>query len=286
MATELVQSLGSAYWAAIAQIVPVLAIPLVIEARLVAHRLSESEESFNRRARRAGWGLVFTVLGISMLGLEILALSAIPLGTVNAFDYWFSIVVVVAALSTVFAIPLAGIANSLLTDIAWILRARLPWGYLKRTRRELRVILDRLETQVRGSRSQRLQLKTGLADAWLMRSQARAVISRATPAAISEDPALLSAWNDALAKATASIPDPAELVANYESAIADVDDTVTLGELAVQLARRSLDELESLIHSGATQAQITELRIRTAALAQAGSAQDNRVPVEAPQRSP
>lgn len=270
MASEIVESLGSAYWAAIAQIVPVLAIPLVLEARLVAHRLSESEQSFNRRARRAGWGLLFSALGISMLGLEMLALSAIPFGAVRELDFWFSIVVVVAALFTVFAIPLAGIVNSLLTDVAWILRARLPWGALKRTRRELRVVLDRLEAQVRESRNQRLRLRIGLADTWLMTSQALAIISSATPAAISESPELLRAWNEALAKATASIPPPEELVAKYESAIADVDDTVHLGELAVQLARRSLEQVENLIRFGGTQEQIAELRVRTAALASPG----------------
>ncbi|MDQ0615308.1 hypothetical protein QF046_002949 [Microbacterium sp. W4I4] len=157
-----------AFWGAVAQIIPVLAIPLVLEARLVAQRVSRSKDEFSRRFRRARWGVLFAVLGIAMAAVEIGALWFILFGSPDYPAHLAAVAVIVLALLAVFMIPLAAVTTTLLADIVWVMQARLPWGQLRRLHRKALHLADQLRVGRRENRSRRLDALMGHADHLLM----------------------------------------------------------------------------------------------------------------------
>ncbi|CAH0227645.1 hypothetical protein [Microbacterium sp. Bi128] len=168
-----------AYWAAVAQIIPVLAIPLVIEARLVARRLSASQDEFSRRSRRLTWGVVFSILAVGMFGTEAVAVTAILFGRVDGFAYWLAVYVILGALFVVFTVPLSAITSTLVTDILWIGRARLPWGRLKRLRRDAESLAEDVRRSRRRNADVRFKLLMTRARTLLASGDmARAVVGR------------------------------------------------------------------------------------------------------------
>jgi len=133
-----------AFWGAIAQLIPVLAIPLVIEARTLARRISANADEFKRRSLRVRWGVTYIVLGGAMASIEFTALASLALGESSEWQIYAALAVLLLAFYVVFSIPVTAIGEALVRDATWVMALRAPWGKAKRGRRKARRLLARV----------------------------------------------------------------------------------------------------------------------------------------------
>ena len=123
-----------AYWSAVAQIVPVLALAVAIEARVLAGRWRK-KKNMKRRARRWIVASVYAVLVATLPAVLYSALRNVAEKESNAFDYWFALIWITACTIMVAYIPAATIANAALIDLFFVLDRRLPWSSVNRNER-------------------------------------------------------------------------------------------------------------------------------------------------------
>lgn len=134
----------TAFWSAIAQLIPVLAIPLVIEARTLARRISSNADEFKRRSLRVRWGLTYIVLGGAMASVEFTALACLAFRESLEWQVYYALVVMLLAFYVVFSIPVTAIGEAMTRDATWIMAIRAPWGKVKRGRRKARRLLAKV----------------------------------------------------------------------------------------------------------------------------------------------
>lgn len=140
------------FWSAIVQIVPVLALALVLEARLLAARLSRGKSP--RRLSRTFWALWLIVTWLmlfSTMAFALIVLMREPSREVAPDDldnYLFAIVTVINALILVAWVPVSRIANAAMTAVAPDPSFLVPWSKSNRLKRDIHKELENIETEI------------------------------------------------------------------------------------------------------------------------------------------
>lgn len=149
------------YWGAIAQIVPVVALAFVIEARVIVRRLSR-KSTYQFRGRRIRWSIVFFLLALLLTLSEYTALQSLsldpdrPVLLIDNIYYWLSLLSVAASLLIVITLPVSTLISASLSDVVRSIELHVPWGKAQRLRREIVEQLASLDELLRLGRNLRL----------------------------------------------------------------------------------------------------------------------------------
>lgn len=120
----------TAYWSAISQVIPVLALAIVLEARALARRWTNKRRTPSRRFR--SWSVLgLFVLGVGLINVELTALGNLATGSYRFYEVVLSQVVVLCALFLVVSQPVALITGAALSD------SGLPKWRVRRLRKEM-----------------------------------------------------------------------------------------------------------------------------------------------------
>ena len=163
----------SGYWAAIAQIVPVLALAFVVEARFTVARLSK-KSNISQRKTRVAWASLFLLLAVGLAISEFAAIQSLasppekPLSEVDTWYFRLSGLVIYVALLVVVTIPIGNLVASSTGDVARWLAMHVPWGEPQRLRRDIFKGIDELERQLKEIRNLRSDALLAMADVLLV----------------------------------------------------------------------------------------------------------------------
>ncbi|WP_144083369.1 hypothetical protein [Microbacterium sp. TS-1] len=164
----------SGYWGAIAQIVPVLALALVIEARSFARRFSRKRNKAKPWVRTLmGWwlGLTWVLLATAVL-LALRSLMKEPsseIGLSGETDAWIAFAALVNGLLLVVFTPVGPIASFL---ILWGRGPRVrPWSRAYADQRRARREVDAIDDVLRRLRAQTLVAATNRLRSAILASQ-------------------------------------------------------------------------------------------------------------------
>lgn len=158
------------YWAVIAQIIPVLALALVLEARLLARRLSK-KKAFAQRRSRTAWGVTFLILAVLLWNGENYAIQALlddPEREVTGwtlFNVGLAYVGISASLFVIFYIPVMRVGSGVTLDAARAVEARVPWSAHAKGQRKLDQLVIRVRDAERNSRDASHQLLVAASEA-------------------------------------------------------------------------------------------------------------------------
>lgn len=162
----------TAYWGAVAQIIPVLALAFVIEARVIVGRMSK-KSAYKYRGLRIRWSIAFFLLAALLTASEFAALQSLtydpdkPLRVVDHVYYWISLISVAASLLVVITQPISSLISASVGDVIRSAELHVPWGKAQRLRREIHRQRERIEHHLREGQSNRLDALHLCADALL-----------------------------------------------------------------------------------------------------------------------
>ncbi|MEV7801113.1 hypothetical protein AB0O14_18680 [Microbacterium foliorum] len=151
----------SAYWAAISQVIPVVALAFVIEARMIVRRLSK-KTAFKKRGARIRWSVVFFLLATLLAVSEYVALRSLSSSGrsdftwIDAVYYWLSLVAVIASLLIVVSLPVASMVSASTGDVFRWIEVHIPWSSAQKLRRLILRQLEDVERVIRNSQGARL----------------------------------------------------------------------------------------------------------------------------------
>lgn len=160
------------FWSAISQLVPVLALAFVLEARMIVRRLSRKSE-FQRRKTRVAWAFTFLALSVLLVMAELAALqslasdAAAPVSPAGMFYLYATLVAITVALFIVLTVPVSSLVVASTVDANRWLAMHLPWSKAQRARHRLKLIEARAERSLVGQTSFRLNLLIAAADGLL-----------------------------------------------------------------------------------------------------------------------
>lgn len=191
------------YWSATAQVVPVLALAFVIEARLITRRLSK-KNAFKDRGKRARWAGAFVLVAFGLTSAETNALVGIavmqgePVDSYDTIAYYTSLWSIVVSLLLVVSLPLMDIAVRTTVDLIQRLIIHMPWSRWRKLNRVIRGQLRVLAGMRRDANDRRLYLASRMADVLLARDDQIPRLARSLRHAYAEmaeselDPELVS----------------------------------------------------------------------------------------------
>lgn len=163
------------YWGAVAQVIPVLALAFVIEARMIVLRLSK-KKAFKYRGMRVRWAITFVVVASLLTMSEYAALQALAAGPtvtispLGMFYFGSSFVGVAASLAIVVSLPIASVVAASTIDAARWVKLHLPLSGAQKLRRTMRHQIASLDSQLKRARDARFRALLLSADALLQQS--------------------------------------------------------------------------------------------------------------------
>lgn len=218
-------------WSAMAQVIPVLALAFVLEARQITRRYSK-KRFFRNRKTRIAWSLTFAVLVFllpqGLIG-SILALTFDSEQLMTPF-YWYvmvsAILGIYLTIIILILIPVSSLANGTVRDVRTWLILNMPWGQVQRARRSTLYYQDRNSQLLREIAGVRLdiliQVSARLVLAHRMLSHANgakaAILAETPPTSpdgIAERRKVLSALDQTAAKALVEIESHPERWSKY-----------------------------------------------------------------------
>jgi len=143
-----------AYWGMVAQIVPVLALALVLEARGMARRYARKTWFPHSRGSRTTFAVLYGAVALGLVGVELVALSFVQRARSNAVAEEIASYVLAIALAYVVLSPVLLISSALMSDTF----ARLPWSAQARSLRATADVQRDVVAAQRRERSARLDL--------------------------------------------------------------------------------------------------------------------------------
>ncbi|MDR5699953.1 hypothetical protein [Agromyces aerolatus] len=132
-----------AYWSAMAQVVPVLALALVLETRALARRWSQKKLKATRRARRR-WVGVLLVFCFLLPWLITTALGNLAETSSRPWQFVLSLAAVTAIAFVVIGLPIASVVNTS-WDVYYAIFIKMPWSKLRRDIKELEGVVESVE---------------------------------------------------------------------------------------------------------------------------------------------
>ena len=151
---HLTGSQSQAYWAAVAQIIPVLALAMAIETRLLARRWRKKK---NARLRGRRWlaASAYLLLVGTLPYVMYMALQNVASNETSTVDYWYALSWILGCTIMVAYLPASGIIGAAVLDLYWFVGRKLPWSRAKREDRMrvlVRASLAKLDREVRAAR--------------------------------------------------------------------------------------------------------------------------------------
>lgn len=141
---------NNAYWSVIAQVVPVFALALVLESRVLAKRWSR-KKAFAAKTSRAAWAWAMVFASVLMTAVMGLALRSLAAGESQSWESDLATAFVTILLLMVVSLPISSITGLALVDVlaTSFLNSRLSkHGRMRRTIPALREDLNRLQRSV------------------------------------------------------------------------------------------------------------------------------------------
>lgn len=154
------------YYATVAQVIPVLALALIIEGRIVARRFASAKKKKLFRAQRRArlrWGVSLAVVTALFMFSEYAAIStlvvvaATPIRPVDYVSVVVSASAILLGLLLTFSQPLTRVIAPAIWELRLIARVRNPFGQVKRFRREARHYAAGYDAMVLQARDQVLR---------------------------------------------------------------------------------------------------------------------------------
>lgn len=150
------------FWTVSAQVIPVLALALVLEARVIGRQLSKKKRFADKRLRRF-WGHALKALSYMLSTSMLLALwnLAFPSGAgeevsvLTNIVLWFISISIWLGVTFTFSYPLTMIHSPLLQDEPSLTARWNPLSRLNRLRRRARKLRFDIENAIRETRDRR-----------------------------------------------------------------------------------------------------------------------------------
>lgn len=156
--TDLSGDRNTAYWVTIAQIIPVLALALVLETRALARRWKRKKNYDGSRRTRAVWALAL-LIAVTAMGWQLpTALFNIAEGESTILQVLVSSVIMSLLLLIVVTIPISGIISIAVMDTIGPWVTGLPWSRESRLVRRVGRESERVETLIRRLRWRRIDV--------------------------------------------------------------------------------------------------------------------------------
>jgi hypothetical protein len=149
------------YWSAIAQIVPVLALALVLEVRAIARRLARKKAYPHNRGLRVTYAVTYFFAAAGLILCESLALRYLLTGGHDDATADFVTTFITLAFWYVALGPIFLIGAALMGDVL----ERAPWSHESRVIRRANRIEEQVIAAEREARSLRLEAWSVVADA-------------------------------------------------------------------------------------------------------------------------
>lgn len=147
----------TAYWSAIAQIVPVIAVAFVLESRISARRRATASDGFKLRKRLA-WAIASMLLWVSLVAAECVALAGLAFGMEQSWLVWLAGVPVVLGTVIVVGAPVTAIVRTTLSDWFFSTGGRLPWSPRRRLTRAINSFRSDMTIRRLSYRSEKIDL--------------------------------------------------------------------------------------------------------------------------------
>lgn len=141
---------NNAYWTVVAQIIPVFALALVLESRVLAKRWSK-KKAFAAKSSRAAWAWAMIFASVLMTAVMGLALRSLVEGESQRWESSLASAFITILLLMVVSIPISSITGLALVDVlaTTFLNSRFSkHGRMRRMIPSLREELDRLQRSV------------------------------------------------------------------------------------------------------------------------------------------
>lgn len=159
------------FWSAAAQVIPVLALAMVIEARIVARRLAD-KRVYERLWARVVVAIAFFAIAVALFNSELHVLTALLSEPEEApteeliTGVWWTLGSIAAALIFVFMFPVIGVAETAVHDVFHRVAIVLPLSSPQKQRRALEKAIrigEEFRMEARESRHSSLMLASSLA---------------------------------------------------------------------------------------------------------------------------
>ncbi|WP_354242729.1 hypothetical protein [Agromyces sp. PvR057] len=163
---ELTGDESRAYWSAVAQIIPIIALAIVIETRVLVARWRRKKF---RKHRASRWFLA-GAYGIVVISLPFAAMTAIintSVSTTSRWEGFFVLLWVVAGLFLVAYIPAWQLITVALYDLAQSVGDRVPWSKMRRLKRLANEGDLLYAAEIRHARGLRIERLILLADVYM-----------------------------------------------------------------------------------------------------------------------
>ncbi|WEK59774.1 MAG: hypothetical protein P0Y60_10370 [Candidatus Microbacterium colombiense] len=132
----------SSYWAAIAQIIPVLMLALIVEGRFLARQFTDKDRFSTNVGARASYAAVFAINALALFVGFLLALAGARGNGLNEVLSTIAEVSLFLGVITVFVSPVISLASALIGDKIEMLHRRLPYSASARAERRKRRARD------------------------------------------------------------------------------------------------------------------------------------------------
>lgn len=156
---------NGAFWELIAQVIPVVGLALVLEARTMAGRFAKPAPRVTRD-EAARWGVAFFVAAVLSAVVFFIALllsaSALPLQALADAFFLQALAILVATYGLILVVFLPVTLFFRGTTSAALLRfaCRFPWSRARRSLRKYDHLVEQVNQQMRKNRSHRLEERT------------------------------------------------------------------------------------------------------------------------------
>ena len=242
----------AAYWGAVAQIVPVLALTFVIEARLLVRRFSKKDQVRRRKARWA-WAVAFLVLSVALAYTQLAALRALSQDTdslltkENYLDRSIANLTITVMLVVLVSVPVGQLTGASLVDLAAWVYTHTPWSRPQRLRRTYLEQMRLAEDQRRALREERFKALLRRTDSLLREDLGELEKQQLREAYAPVIASGVRGWESLRQAAEASTADP-HFVYNLLDAVLDTfDGQIDEVEEVEFKAARDLEDLDELI---------------------------------------
>ncbi len=153
-----------AYWSAVAQITPVLALALVLEVRSAAEWAARKRNFAASREWRKVFAIMVAIAAFCVVGCFIVAINALRVGLEVEWVGILTGTALTYALGAVSVFPIAELLRPFTADIRLSSASRWPWSRQRRREALIRQMLSEIDSAEREMRSARLDAWIGGAD--------------------------------------------------------------------------------------------------------------------------
>jgi hypothetical protein len=145
------------YWSAVAQVIPVLALAVVLETRVLARQWAQPKSGFSTSTRLV-WSSILSILWLLLLLSEGAALFALAFDVDSSLLVGLSLGATLLGLALVVGMPITSVIALVLGDWLFRITTRFYFSPRRRLIRELDSQMEGMVNQRRETRNQKISL--------------------------------------------------------------------------------------------------------------------------------